>query len=242
MKLKKFLMLPAAVILGFSLQSCLNDDGDDVEIGNSYVSFINATPDTPAVDLYINSSKIHEGHFAFTDRLPSTSYTQTPATQYTMIVTPSDNQSVALFQSYLSLSEDIYQSVFLIDYAEDMKAVMMHDDLTSPASGMAKVRFANFSPDAPALSLAVASGDVWFDDYAFNEEDSDDEFVEKAADTYDFEVRDADSGEVLFTATGVDLQPGKTYTLWVKGLEEGTGERALGLETLEHVEITPTTP
>lgn len=242
MKLKTFLMLPAAVILGFSLQSCLNDDGDDVEVGDSYVSFINATPDTPSVDLYINNGKIHENSFAFTDRLPATSYTQTPAVQYTMTVTPAGSQSEFFFQSYLQLSQDVYQSVFLVDNAEDMKGVLLRDDLSSPASGMAKVRFANFSPDAPALNLAVAGGEVWFEDNAFDPENIDEEFVEKEANTYDLEVRDAGSDEVLFTAMGVDLEPGKIYTLWVKGLEAGTGERALGLESIEHMEVAPSTP
>jgi hypothetical protein len=40
--------------------------------------------------------------------------------------------------------------------------ILVYDDLTLPASGKAKIRFANFSPDAPKVDLTYASGTAIF--------------------------------------------------------------------------------
>lgn len=40
--------------------------------------------------------------------------------------------------------------------------ILVYDDLSLPASGKAKIRFANFSPDAPKVDLSYASGSVLF--------------------------------------------------------------------------------
>lgn len=40
--------------------------------------------------------------------------------------------------------------------------ILVYDDLTAPANGKAKIRFANFSPDAPKIDLTYSSGAVIF--------------------------------------------------------------------------------
>lgn len=40
--------------------------------------------------------------------------------------------------------------------------ILVYDDLTTPSSGKAKIRFANFSPDAQKTDLSYASGTVLF--------------------------------------------------------------------------------
>ncbi|QIL41356.1 DUF4397 domain-containing protein [Pedobacter sp. HDW13] len=45
--------------------------------------------------------------------------------------------------------------------------VLVYDDLTAPAAGKAKIRFANFSPDAPNLDLKTTGGTSWFANVAY---------------------------------------------------------------------------
>ena len=45
--------------------------------------------------------------------------------------------------------------------------ILVYDDLTLPANGKAKIRFANFSPDAPKLDLTYASGTEIFAGVAY---------------------------------------------------------------------------
>ncbi|SDD81125.1 DUF4397 domain-containing protein [Pedobacter soli] len=45
--------------------------------------------------------------------------------------------------------------------------VLVYDDLTAPAAGKAKIRFANFAPDAPNLDLKTTAGTSWFANVAY---------------------------------------------------------------------------
>jgi hypothetical protein len=45
--------------------------------------------------------------------------------------------------------------------------ILVYDDLTLPASGKAKIRFANFSPDAPKVDLTYAAGTEIFTGVAY---------------------------------------------------------------------------
>jgi len=45
--------------------------------------------------------------------------------------------------------------------------ILVYDDLTLPAAGKAKIRFANFSPDAPKVDLTYAAGTEIFTGVAF---------------------------------------------------------------------------
>jgi len=45
--------------------------------------------------------------------------------------------------------------------------VLVYDDLTAPVTGKAKVRFANFSPDAPNVDLTLAGSDAVFSNVAY---------------------------------------------------------------------------
>ncbi|RAJ24554.1 DUF4397 domain-containing protein [Pedobacter cryoconitis] len=129
--------------------------------------------------------------------------------------------------------------------------ILVYDDLTLPSPGKAKIRFANFSPDAPSLdflytdgavvfkgvsygnfgdqviipytngkSPAVISGLTWKTLGPFKEVD--------AGTNLSFQLKkSADQGVVPVTGntlTGIVLENGKIYTLFVNGLISGQPE------------------
>ena len=60
----------------------------------------------------------------------------------------------------VNLAANTNDSVFAIDSVSKIKAVVVSDNLTAPAAGKAYVRFLHFSPNAPAVDIAVAGGPV----------------------------------------------------------------------------------
>jgi hypothetical protein len=135
--------------------------------------------------------------------------------------------------------------------------VLVYDDLSAPAAGKAKIRFANFGPDAPRLDLAYAAGGAAvftnvnygsFGDQTiipYTNGRSPDAipglswktlgpFKEvNAGAGQNLEVRNTTGGAVLPATglTGVNLEAGKIYTVFINGL---VGNSTLSATIISH--------
>jgi hypothetical protein len=120
-------------------------------------------------------------------------------------------------------------SVFANGQVASINALVLADDLTTPAAGKAHVRFIHLSPDAPAVDVAVTGGPVLFADKSFRQYTA---FTPVDSGTYDLEVRPAGSSTVVLALPGVTLQNGKIYTVFARGLLGGSGAQALGAQII----------
>jgi Domain of unknown function (DUF4397) len=126
-------------------------------------------------------------------------------------------------------------SVFAIDEVSKIKAAVVSDNLGTPASGKAHVRFFHFSPNAPAVDIAVAGGPVVFSNRKFNDQSTNASlanFSPLDAGTYNLEVRLAGTNTVVLPLPNITLTSGKIYTVFAKGFVEGTGTQALGAQVI----------
>ncbi len=129
--------------------------------------------------------------------------------------------------------------------------VLVYDDLTAPVSGKAKVRFANFSPDAPNVDVALAGGTAIFSNVAYGN------FGDQTVITYDangkapatipgltwktlgpfkeidavaaksLQLRNSTTQAVLPVAgsglSNLTFEAGKIYTVFINGSVNGVG-------------------
>jgi len=129
--------------------------------------------------------------------------------------------------------------------------VLVYDDLTAPVSGKAKVRFANFSPDAPNVDLALVGSGAVYSNVAYGN------FGDQTIITYDangkapatipglswktlgpfkeidavasknLEVRNNTTQAVLPIAgsglSNITFEAGKIYTIFINGSPGGAG-------------------
>jgi hypothetical protein len=116
-------------------------------------------------------------------------------------------------------------SLFAVDSLSNLGAVLIEDNLATPASGKAHVRFIHLSPNAPAVDVAVDGGAVVFGDYTFKEASA---FTPLDAGTYDLEVRVAGTTTVALDLDPITLTAGKIYTVYAKGFLGGTAPQDLG--------------
>lgn len=132
--------------------------------------------------------------------------------------------------------------------------VLVYDDLTAPAAAKAKVRFANFSPDAPNVDLTLAGSGLIFSNVAYGN------FGDQTIITYDangkapatipglswktlgpfkeidavaaknLEVRNNNTQAVIPIVgnglSGVTFEAGKIYTVFINGSLGGAGVSA----------------
>lgn len=224
LKFMAMLMIALTTVLSFS--SCEDDDDDArTPVGTGKLMIIHASPDAPAVDLFLDGTKLNSVPVNYTD---NTSYiTAIPGTRL-LKVNVAGTLTTAL-QASLSVVSGKNYSVFAIDSVSNLSGLVVEDNLAAPAAGKAHVRFIHLSPDAPAVDVAVTGGGVVFGNQSFEDFTA---FTPLDANTYNLEVRLAGTPTVVLPLPGIVLTAGKIYTVYAKGFVGGTGAQALGAEII----------
>lgn len=219
--------LPAMAILAtFSLAGCGSDDNDNplAPTPQARVMAVHASPDAPAVDLLVDGAVAGNG-LAFPN---NTAYLNVAAGSRNVKVNVAGTTTTVI-SADLPVTGGASYTVFASDVVANIAPVVLTDDLTTPASGKAHVRFVHLSPDAPAVDVAVQGGPVLFANKAFKQYTP---FTPVDAGTYNLEVRLAGTTTVALPLNGIVLQPGKIYTVFAKGLASGSGAQALGAQII----------
>lgn len=209
--------------------ACDKDD-DNNNMTTSQVMVVHASPNAPNVDVRINNS------LALTNVAYPTnsSYTQLNSGSTNIKVSPTGT-TTNVIDATVNLEANKNYSVFAVDSVSKIKAAVVMDDLTAPASGKAHIRFFHFSPNAPAVDIAITGGSVLFGNRTFNDQSTN---MSKAAFTpvnagpYNLEVRAAGTNTVVLALPNINLAAGKIYTVFAKGFLGGTGAQALGAQII----------
>jgi len=222
-----------AAVLG--VVSC-NDKNDNTTPPYSSVGIVNASADAGNVDVYIGGNLAVQ-NFAYGS---DTGYFVLNPGSYSFQVAPTATSNFAV-NTNLSFAPGITYSVFAIDSLSSMQVAAVTDSFTVPSTDSVLVRFFNFSPNLPAVDLAVTGGATWFSNRSFNDQSattSYQAFTKVPAGTYNLELRAAGTATVTLPAPSITLQGGKVYTLYARGFVGGTGTQALSLGTVIHNEST----
>lgn len=215
MKLTRKLI--TAIVLGCGLMlglAACDDDNDDVTtVPVAFVSLYQASPDAPDLDIVVDNRQINYYPFDYADY---TGYLRFYTGERTLKFGPYGASNIVA-DTTLSLEEGNAYSVFVVDEYDDLSVLVLDDNAQAPEEDMALIRLVNLSPDASAVDLVIeGQDDAMFEDQAFKHAT---DFTEVQADTYSFEVRDADTDEVLLTVPDVTIQPGWYSTIVVRGYE-----------------------
>jgi hypothetical protein len=181
------------------------------------VNIVHASPDAPAVDVYVNGGLALEGleFGAFSG------WVALPAGDYQVQVTAAGAApDTAVIDAMVTLDAGVAYQVAATGFLEAITPQIYVADLTATGDDMARVRVLHTSPDAPAVDIAVTGGDVLIPGLEFP--NASDELVVPAG-SYDLEVRPAGTTDVALALPGVVLEAGMTYDVFAIGtLADGT--------------------
>lgn len=216
---KQYLALAPALLVAalFGLSSCEKEE----EKTYANVLVTHASPDAPGVDLLVDGSVQNSAALTFPN---NTGYLQVESGMRNIKVNVSGT-STTVINADLTLEADKNYSVFAVDSVSNISAVVVNDDLSTPAAGKAHVRFIHLSPNAPAVDVALDGGAVVFGNKSFTEATA---FTPLDAGSYDLEVRVAGTSTVALDLDPITLEAGKIYTVFAKGFLTGTGAQELG--------------
>jgi hypothetical protein len=195
--------------------------------GDACLNVIHASPDAPAVDVYLDGAKALE-NLAFGK---TSGWVAVPAGEHRVQVTATGAAiDTAVIDATVTLGKGAAYEVAATGLLADIKPQINQVNLSPIGDGQARVRVIHASPDAPAVDISVKGGDVLVPNLAFpNASD----YLEVPAGSYDLEVRAAGTTTVALDLPGVTLDPGMVYSVYAVG--------QLGDQTLTVLVVTATT-
>jgi len=179
--------------------------------GTAKVRVVHASPDAPAVDVYINGAKTLSGVTFFT----ASDYLDLPAGTYQVQVTPAGQPaSAAVIDASATIEAGKAYTIAATGLLADIGPTIVVDDLTAPAAGNAHVRVYHFSPDAPAVDVQLKDGTKLIEGLAFPGAS---DYLPVPAGSYDLQVVPAGASTVVIDLPGTSLEAGKIYSVFATG-------------------------
>jgi len=174
------------------------------------VRVIHASPDAPAVDIYVNGSKVIENlaYGAGTDfaALPSGNDREI------QIVSTGSTVDDAIFDTKVDLGPGKAYDVVAVGMADDLDAVVENVDLSAVPEGQARVRMIHAAPDVDGVDVVVTDGPDLFTGVDFKDTT---DYQTIDAGTYDLQVKNGD--DVLIRVQDFTIEAGNVYDVLVIG-------------------------
>jgi Domain of unknown function (DUF4397) len=204
-------MLCALALTAVLLSSCDVDDDNNVQpIPVSYVSIYNAIPDSPELDVTVDSRLVNPRAFRFGD---NTYYQNFYTGERKFEISPYGANNV-IADTTISLVEGNAYSIFMANEYSNAQILVTNDSAAFSEEGKAKVRLINLPPDAAPVSLKLKDETtILVQDQAFSSASS---FIELDPNNYNFEIISSD-GEEPILIPDIDLQSGAVRTIVVRG-------------------------
>jgi len=207
--------LGAVCVLSLLLSSCLKNNPSYYNPPIALVSFFQASPDEPALDLYFNNNRVNWNPISYGSGLDYFNAYAGPRTVYFYI----QNTMNKVYSDTLTLKPSGVYSLFLVNTPSTPGIVLLNDTINRPATNTASIRFVNLSPDAPAVDLAL-NDSVKVSNKIYKGVSS---FIPVAGNkTYSFQVLQKGTTTVLASLNNVTLTNGYVYTIMLTGLSAGT--------------------
>jgi hypothetical protein len=176
--------------------------------GTAKVRVVHASPDAPAVDVYLNGDQALSNVSFFT----ASDYLDLPAGTYQVQVTPAGQPaSAAVIDASATIEAGKAYTIAATGAVANIAPTIIEDDLTAPAAGQAHVRVYHFSPDAPAVDVQLADGTKLIEGLAFPDASN---YLPVPAGSYDLQVVPAGGSDVVIDLAGTALEGGRIYSVF----------------------------
>ncbi|RLM53886.1 DUF4397 domain-containing protein [Halobellus sp. Atlit-31R] len=198
----------------FDLVVAQDTDGGMAESAKVRVAHL--SPNAPNVDVYVDGSAALEdvAFGAVSD------YLDVPSGTRTVEITAAGDPDTSVFEGDVTVEAGRPYTIAAIgelgdEADEPFEPLILEDDNSEPGSDTTRLRVVHASPDAPAVDVTVAAGDVLFDGVAYGQSG----YVEVPAGDYTVQIRgdtEGNDGDVA-AEFDVSLSGNQVYTAFAAG-------------------------
>ena len=177
---------------------------------NCNIRFINSAGPSK-LDIYINK-EIFVDDFSFGK---VTSYRSIPSGEYLLEIYKAGDKSEVLYSEEAVFKPQSTLTLSIIIIESDLSVFTLTDGFTLKTSENAFLRFINFSPDSPLLTLSLSNEEVIFSGVQYIENTR---YVKLKPGLYDFLLTETEAAEGFKKyISSKGLKKGHFYTLYIIG-------------------------
>lgn len=181
----------------------------------SYIKILHASPNAPAVDIYVNDNKVVE-NLAFSE---ATDYLPVEPGSYNVKVYATGTTDNPVIDVDIEVPEKTRVTVAAIGNLPDIELLPISENIVTKMSNDTHLRVAHLSPNAPAVDVTLPKGDVLFENVEFGEVTA---YINMLRGVYTLQIRPTGSSEVVLTIPNVEFMPNFYYTIYILGQLQGT--------------------
>ncbi len=226
--MKKFIFL-ASLLVGFVVfQSCKKSGSTST----TNMRLVNLSPNSPAMDVYLNSTLV-VGNVSYG---VASGYQSVNAASSSIAINQTGTANILLTGNIAFAANNYYSSV-VYDSVGVLKGNIFQDDRTAPPAGKCFVRFFDYVSGTPSIDI-IRVGSTTNKLFASRA------YLDHINTTSNIAYTAIDPGPVTISAViagtsvlittlpGFEAAVGKSYTLVLKGFNNGTGTQAIFLAPL----------
>ncbi|MBE9461995.1 DUF4397 domain-containing protein [Dyadobacter subterraneus] len=197
-------------LLSVLLWSC--DENDVDASGMAKIKVVNASPNSAAQRFFLVDNALVNQGLNFTE---ASDYISTNSGKNLVAEFKNVSSSALTATGWAYLSDGDSYTIYLAGEGSDERVKQYEDDLSSPASGMARIKFIHFSNEAPSLLTVKNSSD----DDLINTltRDIESKYLNVTPGTFSFKVYDFVKKGKIGDYQIPDLKAGKIYTIYFTG-------------------------
>lgn len=177
----------------------------------SYLRIFHASPDAPAVDVYINR-RLAAKNLKYKSFTP---YLGLIPGNYFVQIFAAGTTANPVITSSINIPEKSIYTAAAINELPNIQLYIIADPPVSPLANMTRVRFVHLSPNAPAVDFTLSNGTEIFSDVSYKEITNYKSFMQGR---YTFQLRIAGSDTVVLNVPNVVLRPARNLTAYAVGL------------------------
>ncbi|MEO6687122.1 MAG: DUF4397 domain-containing protein [Dyadobacter sp.] len=204
---KSLLTTVGIFTFALSIWSCEENDVD--ASGMARVKIVNASPNSAAQSFFLVNKALVNGGLGFTQ---SSDYISTNSGNNLVAEFKNESSSSVTAEGRAYLEDGENYTLFFAGEGSDKRVKEYKDDLSAPASGMAKIRFISFSKEAPDLLTIKNTADNNLINTLTRDIESKD--IDVAPGTFSFKVYSFVQKDKIGDYQVSDLQAGKIYTIY----------------------------
>lgn len=191
------------------------DNEEERQAGFSFVRFLHASPNGPALDIYIDKMKA-VSNLTYAS---IAGYTALPATMHEIAVYPLGQTDNPLTQFTINPSQDSYRTIVIAGLAPNIQLRTYIDSSELIPGNESRFRFVHMSPRAPALDVVEETGQVLFSGVTFGRMA---DYITVAPGIYTLRVRMAGTPNVVLGLPQLTFSGARAYTIYAIGLLGGS--------------------